>query len=79
MKLKRILALGGVVILVALYLLTLVFALLKTPYSIQMFYASVTATIAVPIIIHLFLMIHNVREGRKAFDNPYTYRDKKDS
>lgn len=78
MKAKRILALSGVVILVAMYLLTLVFALMKNEYSMRMFIASVAATIAVPLIIHLFLMINNVREGRKLFDNPYTYRDKKD-
>lgn len=75
MKAKRILALLGVIVLVGLYLMTLVFAFMKNAYSMHLFIASIAATIAIPLMIHLFLMINNVRHGKKVFDNPYSYRD----
>ena len=74
-KSQRITALIGVILLVSLYVLSLVFALIKSPYSLQMFLVSVASTIAIPLMIHFFMMLKNVREGRKLFDNPYTYRD----
>lgn len=75
MKTKRILALAGVIILVLLYVLTLVFALIKSEHSLQLFLISAVSTIAIPLIIHFLLMLINVKNGGKVFDSPYTYRD----
>ena len=78
MKLKRIIALTGVFILLAMYLLTLYFAVIKSDFSQNLFIASLCSTIAIPLMIHLFLILTNIRNGKKLFDNPYSYRDKPD-
>ena len=71
MKVKRILAIIGVIILVMMYVLTLVFALMKSQYSFQLFIASAFCTVAVPFMIHLLLVLINIKNGGKLFDNPY--------
>lgn len=75
MKTKRILALIGVIILVSLYILTLVFALTKSAYSFQLFLVSAFCTIAIPFMIHLLLILINVKNGGKILDNPYKYKE----
>lgn len=77
-KAQRIFAMTGVILLVLLYMCTLIFALLKNDYSRQLFTASIAATIAIPLMIHFFMMMTNIRRGKKLFDNPYPYRDQKD-
>lgn len=74
-KLKRGLAIALVVLLVGLYISTLVFAIIGSGLFMTLFTVSLAATVAVPIIIHLFLMLLNVRNGRSLWANPYTYRD----
>lgn len=73
---KRILAMAGVILLVGLYIAALVFAIIGSGYFKNMFIAAVAATIAVPVIIHLFMMMNNVKEGRSVGDETYSYRDK---
>jgi len=73
---KRVLAIAGVVIIVALYIATLVFAIIGSGYFTNMFIAAVAATIAVPVILHLFMMMNNVREGRDVLDEAYSYKNK---
>ena len=63
-KAKRILALSGVVLLVALYVATLVFALLDSPNSFALFKASVYCTIVIPVIVYSGTLIFN-NAGRK--------------
>ena len=63
-KAKRILALSGVVLLVAMYVATLVFALLDSPNSFVLFKASVYCTIVVPVIVYSGTLIFN-NAGRK--------------
>lgn len=77
-KTQRILALTGVIILVLLYLCTLVFSFLKSEFAKHLFLASLLSTIAVPLIIHLFMMMTNSRRGRGILENPYPYRDKEE-
>ena len=50
-KLKRISALSGVFILIAMYLCTLIFALIDSPV------ASIAATIFVPVILYGLLLV----------------------
>lgn len=78
-KSQRILAITGVIILVLLYLCTLIFACLKNEYAKHLFIASLASTIAVPLIIHFFLMMTNIKRGKGVFDNPYPYRDKEEN
>ena len=50
-KLKRISALLGVFILIAMYLCTLIFALIDSPVASDLLKASIAATIFVPVIL----------------------------
>ncbi len=77
MKAKRILAMAGVVILCALYISTLVLALIGSEFTLKLLIIAVFCTIAVPVMIHLFLMMLNVRHGKRVYDEPYDYKEKK--
>lgn len=56
-KVKRILALVGVVLLLALYGSTFVFAVIDNSDSMSMFKASVVATIIVPTLLWTYSFI----------------------
>lgn len=58
--LKRILALIGVILLAALYITTLVCAIINSPFSVQMFKASIAMTILVPVLIYGYRLIYKV-------------------
>ena len=53
-KAKRILALIGVIFLVAMYLSTLIFSLIDSPLASDLLKGSVAATILVPFFTDLF-------------------------
>ncbi|MGI6017478.1 MAG: hypothetical protein ACOX8M_01510 [Marvinbryantia sp.] len=55
-KLKRILALIGVILLAALYLCTLIFALIDSPWAYDLFKVSVGATILVPVVLYAMIL-----------------------
>ncbi len=76
MNAKRVLALAGVVLIVALYISTLVLAVIGSEKTMNLFLLSVLMTIMVPVIIHLFLMLSNVRKGKSVMGETYDYRDK---
>ena len=71
---KRILAILGIIILLGLYIATLAVAVTGGPDFLPMLQACLVATVAVPVIIHLFLVMKNVKDGGSVFDNPYSYR-----
>ena len=56
-KLKRILAMLGVVLLVGLYLATAVSAILVTPATKDLFFASLIATLMIPILLYVLILI----------------------
>ena len=58
MKLKRILALAAIIILVAMYLSTIVFALSDSPNADAMFKASIFCTVVIPILLYGYMMIY---------------------
>lgn len=55
---KSIAALIGVAVLVLLYLATLVTAFLDIPFWDRLFQASLTATIGIPILLWVYLMLY---------------------
>lgn len=57
---RRIMAIIGIIILVALYLLTFIFALIDTPWASKLFTASAFATVLVPLILWIYLWIAKV-------------------
>ncbi len=78
MKLKRILALTGVILIAGMYIATLILALTGNSNTMNLFLLSILLTIMIPLIIHLFLMLLNVRRGKNVMDETYSYREKKD-
>ena len=56
-KVKRILALVGVILLVAMYGSTLVFAIIDNSDSMMMFNASIAATIIIPVILWSYTLV----------------------
>lgn len=63
-RFRRIFALGGVIVLLALYIATLVFALLGTPWAGKCFIASAFATILIPVILWVYLWIAKVLDRK---------------
>ncbi|MDD3360609.1 MAG: hypothetical protein PHW34_02940 [Hespellia sp.] len=59
-KIKRILAITGVVILVGLYVSTLVFALIGSELSTNLLKASVACTILLPIILYGYMLLYKL-------------------
>lgn len=64
-KAKRILALTGVVLLVAMYAATLIFALTDSPHSFALFKASLYCTIVIPVLVYSGTMIFNNAARKK--------------
>jgi len=59
MKLKRILAILGVIGLVMLYASTLVFAIIDHPQSNELLIVSIIGTFFIPIILHAIKLMNN--------------------
>ena len=64
-KSVRIAALFGVILLVALYLITLIFAIFDFDGKGQLFRACLFATIGVPILIWIYIWLYGVITGKK--------------
>ena len=61
---KRVAAIIGIVLLVALYILTLVSALIGTEFSGRLFRFSLGMTVAVPIFLWIFIWCVGRMRGR---------------
>lgn len=61
---KRVLAMIGVVILAGLYVATLISAILATPATDDFFKASLLATIIVPLLIYVYMLIYRLIFGK---------------
>jgi len=59
-KMKRIVALIGVILLLSLYALTIVGALTASPNSAALFQASIYSTIVVPIMLYAYILVYRV-------------------
>lgn len=65
---RRIAALAGIILLIAMYALTMVFALVKSPYSKGLLMGSIFCTIAVPVLLYAMTMVARLLRG-KGLDN----------
>lgn len=61
---KRILAMAGVVILAVLYIITLVSAIFATPATKDFFLLSLVATILIPLLVYIYMLIARLIFGR---------------
>ena len=74
MKIKRIFAIIAVVLLVALYGSTVVFALSDSPDAVYMFKASIFCTVIIPIILYSYILVYRVF-GKKKSDHTDDTKD----
>lgn len=63
-KVKRILAMAGVILLAGMYVVTLVSAVFATPVTKDLFKASLLATLMIPILIYVYLLIYRLITGK---------------
>lgn len=63
-KLRRILALLGVILLVGMYLVTLVFALSANPNANNLLMASIVCTVIVPCLLYGMILVTRVLDNR---------------
>ena len=59
-KCVRIVALIGAILLAALYICTLIFALIDTPAASDLLKISVAATIVLPVLLYGFVLFHSL-------------------
>lgn len=59
-KTKRILSLMGAILLAALYLSTLVFALMKNELAADLLKVSIICTIIIPVLLYGYILIYRV-------------------
>ncbi|MCR5272367.1 MAG: hypothetical protein K6E13_05220 [Lachnospiraceae bacterium] len=62
-KIKRILAVIGIIILLGLYLSTLIFALIGSERALDYLKVSVYATIVVPVLIWAYMFVYKLMKG----------------
>ena len=62
---KRILAIAAIVLLVALYLSTLIFALIDSDLAFGMFKASLLMTFVIPVLLYAMMLIYNFINKKK--------------
>lgn len=62
-KTKQLLALLGVIFLVGLYLITLVLALTDNSGTMNMFFASIVATVIIPVLLWAYTFIYRLVRG----------------
>ena len=59
-KVKRILAIIGIVLLVSLYVITIILALTDDPSTMNAFRASVYCTVLIPVLIWAYTFIYKL-------------------
>lgn len=69
-KIKRILALIGVLILVGIYIVTFISAIFTTPATDALWKASIYCTVAVPVLLYAYMLIYKIlKKHREDQDN----------
>ncbi|MDF2472907.1 MAG: hypothetical protein K0R92_882 [Lachnospiraceae bacterium] len=59
-KMKRMLAIIGVVVLLSIYSLTMIGAITASPHSSALFQASIYSTIVVPVMLYVYMFIYRL-------------------
>ena len=63
-KIKRILALTGAILLAGMYLLTLVFALIKNKNAANLLMTSIVCTVMIPVLLYACTLIYRLLDRR---------------
>ncbi len=64
MNKKRIAAIIGLCLIAAMYMATIIFALLDSPFARSCLMASLFCTIVIPVVIYGYLMFLNLCNGK---------------
>lgn len=64
-KVKRVLAVIGVILLIGLYLSTLILAIFEHSNTMNLFMASAAATVIIPVLIWTYSMIYRLIKERR--------------
>ena len=59
-KIKRILALGGAILLAALYIITLILAFVDPTASKEWLKAAISATLIIPILLYAYMLVYKL-------------------
>ncbi len=76
MKLKRILALAGALLLFAMYVCTLIFAFMDSPKAPGLFKASIVCTVIVPILLYGYALVYRVTGHSSEAGTPKNDKEK---
>ncbi|MCH5273926.1 MAG: hypothetical protein J1E35_09660 [Lachnospiraceae bacterium] len=68
---KQIIAMCGIILLVGMYGVSIVFACLARPEAADMFFASLAMTVALPILLYVYLMFARLSKGDGKNSMPY--------
>ena len=72
---KQIVALGGVILLVALYILTLLVAIFAPQTAGHLFQACLMATVFIPILIWIYVWMYGKLTGKHTMADPEYLQD----
>jgi len=61
---QRILAIVGVVLLVALYVITLLSAIFTTPATKGLFMACIFSTVAIPVMLYGYILVYRALKNK---------------
>jgi ABC-type transport system involved in cytochrome c biogenesis permease component len=69
-KIKRILALLGVIVIVLLYAATLILALFGNDQSGELLLTSIVATVVIPVLIYIYLWLYKLFRKNDPEEDP---------
>ncbi len=72
---KQIVALMGVILLVAMYVVTLIVAIVNPGESGRLFQACLFATVAIPLLIWVYVWLYGIITGKHTFADPNFLKD----
>lgn len=77
-KTKRVAAMTGVILLVALYLLTLISAFFAKEYSGGLFLACLFSTFVIPVMIYAYMLIYRLVHKKDDVFSPQSMNQQDD-
>lgn len=68
-KIKTIFSITAALLLISLYVATLIFAVIDTPNSANLFKASIYATVVVPVLIYAYTSVYKYYKKKQEESN----------
>lgn len=59
-KMKRILSLGGAVLLILMYVLTFIFSMIDHPLADALFRASLACSMIIPVLLYAYILVYRL-------------------